>query len=74
LMIVQAFLHASIFTCFLRGLCGQKTAAYAPQGLRACRLSASKARGLPVALLLRTGNHKTLLYQVETMEIRTPLD
>jgi hypothetical protein len=24
--------------------------------------------------LLRTGNHKTLLYQVQTMEIRTPLD
>ena len=32
-MTFEAFPHPWIFTCFLRGLCGQKTAAHAPQGL-----------------------------------------
>jgi hypothetical protein len=63
-----------LFTCFLRDLPGQKSAAYEPQGSRACQRTARCPARPPVALLLRIGNHKTLLYLVETMEIRTPLD
>jgi hypothetical protein len=61
-------------TLFSSGLLGQKSAAYKPQGYRACRLSATCPNPPPIALLLRTGDHKSLLYQVQTMEIRIPLD
>jgi hypothetical protein len=44
LMIFQAFPHPWIFACFLRGLCGQKSAAYAPQGFHACHPSVSFVR------------------------------
>jgi hypothetical protein len=41
LMAFQEFPHRWIFTCFLRGLPGQKSAAYEPQGFRARRQSAT---------------------------------
>jgi len=74
LMPFQKFPHTWIFTRFFRGLSGQKSAVYQPQGFHGYALTVSQTTSLPVALLLRTGKHKTLLYQVETMEIRTPLD
>jgi hypothetical protein len=74
LVTFEPFPHMKRITLLSKGLLGQKTAAYKPQGCRACRPSAAHPNALPIALLLRTGDHKTLLYQVETMEIRTPLD
>jgi hypothetical protein len=74
LMTFEQLTHMKRITLFSKGLLGQKSAAYKPQGCRACRASAARPDALPIALLLRTGDHKTLLYQVETMEIRTPVD
>jgi hypothetical protein len=39
----------------------------------ACALAVIETR-FPSAVFLRTGTYKTLLYQVQTMEIRPPLD
>jgi hypothetical protein len=74
LMTFEKFPHASRITLFSKGLIGQKSAAYKPQGFGPCPLSAACPKPPPIAILLRTGDHKTLLYQVQTMEIRTPLD
>jgi hypothetical protein len=73
-MTFQEFPHAWRIIRFFNGLLGQKSAAYKPQGFRARHLSAARLSTSPTALLLRTGDDKTLLYQVQTMEIRTPLD
>jgi hypothetical protein len=74
LVTFEQLAHVKRITLFSKGLPGQKSAAYKPQGCRACWPSAAHPNALPIALLLRTGDHKTLLYQVETMEIRTPVD
>jgi hypothetical protein len=73
-MTFQKFPHVLRFTRFFKDLLGQKSAVYKPQGSRADGVSAALPSAPPIALLLRTGTHKTLLYQVQTMEIRTPLD
>jgi len=73
-VIFEKFPHLERITLFSKGLLGQKSAVYKPQGMVACQPSAACPIAPPIALLLRTGDHKTLLYQVETMEIRTPLD
>jgi hypothetical protein len=70
----QEFPHAWRIIRFFKDLSGQKSAAYKPQGFRARHPSASGPSASPIALLLRTGDDKTLLYQVQTMEIPTPLD
>jgi hypothetical protein len=73
-MTFQEFPHVSTIIRFFNSLLGQKSAAYNPQGCRACCLSASRPSASPIAPLLRTGDDKSLLYQVQTMDIRTPLD
>jgi hypothetical protein len=74
LLVFEEFPHIERITCFLKGLLGQKSAAYKPQGCSGRRSRSGDPTRPSVAILLSTSDHKTLLYQVQTMEIRTPLD
>jgi hypothetical protein len=70
----QEFRHALGFIRFFKWLLGQKSAVYKPQACTGRPLSGASQSAFANRVLLRTGPDKTLLYQVQTMEIRTPLD
>src|SRR5262249_14811438 len=73
LLTFKQFAHSEELPFFQR-LTWSKIGRIQAPGVSRLHLPPSRSTHLSVALLLRTGNHKTLLYQVQTMEIRTPLD